>query len=325
MNGVLLMNGEMVATFSGFFLFVFYFYVFTSVKNRHISTVMASSSQRGKEAVTEWNPPSPPPPPVGDVNATRAPPGPDQLAAFNGLVERVVTAGTLGRHAHHLELAGRAAAQAEALFREDSLVVASLHWGEVNALWNVSCDANAAEAELLDRRAWALLLPLHALLLRRVAANTLLSVRKEESEHAAHLVVSGSRAASEPEPSKALLQAAGRMMGYNVLLQVAVETVKLLGSRRWPRAQEASATSFVLDSLDVIPRTHSCVMAVSAEISFVHAITQIVGGPSSSRLSGHRLRVPERPALQMEEPSDHRRAPVARNFAERKRFFQEER
>ena len=190
---------------------------------------MASSSQRG--AAKERNAP-----PVGDVNAPRAPPAPDQLDSFNELLQKVVTAGMLSRYDRHQELAGRAAAQAEVLFKaKDSLIVASLNRTAANALWKLSCVAEGeggsdTEVASLRRRAWALLLPLHALLLRRVAANTLLlgTLREEESEFGANVESFAYRAVNKPAPTNAHLQAVGRLVGYKVLLEVVASTVKLL-------------------------------------------------------------------------------------------------
>ena len=222
-------------------------------------------------------PPSPPPSP----DAARAA---DQLTSLHGLLDKVITAGTLCRHARHQELAGRAATLAEALYTEDSLVVASVRMYEASALWNMSCAANEAgsyaEEEALDSRNWALLLPLHALLLRRVAANTLLSgtVRQEESEYGAYVDTVGRRAASKPALSNVDLQAAGQWIGYKTLLEVVINTVKLLGSRRWPRAQKASAQAFVLDALDVIPRTAGVLEKIAYEESLAHVVE--VGGRS---------------------------------------------
>ena len=234
---------------------------------------MASPSQRG--ACRERNPHQ-----VGDVNATRAPPAPE-LAAFKGLVEKVVTAGVLSRHARHLELAGRAVSQAEALYTEDSLVVAFCRGNEARGLWNMSCDAHKAgsyaEEEAFDKRAWALLHPLHALLLRRVAANTLLpgTMRQEESEFGAYMFASAYAATNKPVPSNAELQAVGQLMGYDVLLEASITTLDLLGSRRWSRAQEASAQLFVLDALDVIPRIAGALTRSAQERGLAHMIETI--------------------------------------------------
>ena len=240
---------------------------------------MASSSPSGAASVP------PAQPAVEDINAARAPPAPEQLAAFKGLVEKVVTALALCRYARSQELSGRAAAQAEALYRGDSLVVASLRGTEAMALWNASCAASKAgsttEEEAHDRRAWVLVLPLHALLLRRVAANTLLpgTVRKEESEHAAHMEAATHRALNQPLPSNAFIQEVGQVLGYTLLLHVAFITVILLASRRWPRAQEASAKSFVLDALDVIPRTAGVEVVVGPETAFVHILERMTEDP----------------------------------------------
>ena len=227
------------------------------------------SSSRGEE------PPSPPAPPPPFPDPARVP---DQLASLHGLLDKVVTAGMLCRHARHHELVGRAAAQAEALYTEDSLVVASLRVTAVHGLWNMSCVASeagsAAEEADLDRRAWSLLLPLHALLLRRVAANTLLSgtVRQEESEYGAYLESAIRRAANKPALSNEHLQAAGQWLGYKVLLEVVNKTVNLLESRSWPRAQEASAASFVLDALDVIPRTAGILGKIGHEVVLTNTV-----------------------------------------------------
>ena len=80
------------------------------------------------------------------------------------------------------------------------------------------------------------------------------------------------RANNEPVSANAQLRAVGQMMGYNVLLEAAVKTVKLLGSRRWPRAQELSAQSFVLDALDVIPRTAGALVTMPCERSLVNMV-----------------------------------------------------
>ena len=67
-------------------------------------------------------------------DTTRAPPPPDQLASFYSLVDKVVNAGVLCRHARAAELCAKAAEKGEALFGDDSLVVAELRMGESKAL-----------------------------------------------------------------------------------------------------------------------------------------------------------------------------------------------
>ena len=66
----------------------------------------------------------------------------------------------MGRHARRMELLASAAVQAEALFGENSFVVASLRNGESQALTSLACEATGAEQEALMRRAWAALVSL---------------------------------------------------------------------------------------------------------------------------------------------------------------------
>ena len=104
---------------------------------------------------------------VSSVGGTAVQPPPDQqLIAFRALVDKLVTAGLLRRHARTAELSARAAMQAEALFGDDSLVVASLRMGESNALNSTAAGMSGAEQEQMDRSIWALLLSVIAILLR---------------------------------------------------------------------------------------------------------------------------------------------------------------
>ena len=103
---------------------------------------MASSSQR-------------------DVN--RAPPPPDQLASFRSLCDKVVNAGVLGRFARAAELAAKAAEKGQALFGDNSLVVASLRMGESMSLASMAINAHA-DKDALRRRSWGALLSAIAIL-----------------------------------------------------------------------------------------------------------------------------------------------------------------
>ena len=98
----------------------------------------------------------------------------DPTAAFQRLVEKRVTAGYLCRWAREAELSAQAAAQAEALFRADSLVTAHLRVYEVGAYRFLARDKPSADRDALMGRSWAVLMPVCTLLLRRLAANTLL-------------------------------------------------------------------------------------------------------------------------------------------------------
>ena len=141
---------------------------------------------------------------------SRAPPSPDQLASFYKMVDKKVIAGALSRHARNVELSASAAMQAEALFGDDSLVVASLQISESVALTCVASDASGAEQDALARRSFDMLLSLIPLLLRRLEANTLLpgTVREEELDYAAHVQAAGKKAKNEPVPSPAWLREA---------------------------------------------------------------------------------------------------------------------
>ena len=85
----------------------------------------------------------------------RAPPPPDLLASFYKLVDKKTIACTLCRHARDAELSASAAVQAEALFGDDSLVVANLRMSESRSLTNLSFEASGAELEALKRWSWA--------------------------------------------------------------------------------------------------------------------------------------------------------------------------
>ena len=66
---------------------------------------------------------------------------------------------------------------------KNSLVVAHLRVGEAGSLRELaSALTSSSEREALRRRAWAILLPVHALLLRRLADNTLLPGTNTEEE-----------------------------------------------------------------------------------------------------------------------------------------------
>ena len=121
-------------------------------------------------------------------NTTRAPPPPDQLAAFYKLVDKTVIAGVLSRHARCAELSAQAAKQAEALFG-DSLAVASLRVVESKSLFSPAIKASGAEGKTLLHLSWSVLLSVSNLLLRRLADNTLLpgTVREEELDYEAHV------------------------------------------------------------------------------------------------------------------------------------------
>ena len=189
--------------------------------------------------------------------AARAPPPPDQLASFYKLVDKQVVAGQLGRHARSADLSSQAAQTAEALFGDDSLVVADLRYGEYGSLTNLFMIASGAEKKALERRSWALLLSLIDLLQRRLAADTLLpgTIREEELDYEVHSQASAYKAQNIPLPHPDELRALASTLGYNTLLSAMFGSLNELPAPYWPTVQKRMVESFVLQGLDVIPRT----------------------------------------------------------------------
>ena len=106
--------------------------------------------------------------------AARPPPPPEEVAAFYALVEKRVTASVLSRSTCCAELSDRTARQAKRLWGDNSLMVADMRVDEAASLRYQAFTSTSAEKEGLCRRAWAILVPVHTLLLRRLADNTLL-------------------------------------------------------------------------------------------------------------------------------------------------------
>ena len=127
----------------------------------------------------------------------------------------------LCRHARCAELCDRAATHAIRLWGNNSLVVAPLRVSETVALQNLAIvSTSLSEKEALRRSAWALLVPVHALLLRRLADNTLLpgTIKEEEVTLFARMQASIYKANNEPVPSEVVLQGSGVVPGYSTLL-----------------------------------------------------------------------------------------------------------
>ena len=209
--------------------------------------------------------------------AREAPP-PDQLAALYSLTDKVVSTGALCRHARNVELSARAALKAEALFTDDSLVVARLRMIESKSLVNLAIAASPADREALIRRSWSALLSVIALLQRRLAANTLLpgTVRKEETDYYAHALAALLAVQNEPVPPPSGLQTLASTIGYVVLLDALDKSLHFMPESFqmfWPAAQRKVVEMFVravvllgpllttdifiqvFQALDFIPRT----------------------------------------------------------------------
>ena len=107
------------------------------------------------------------------------------------------------------------------------------------------------------KRSWAILLRVHALLLRRLADETLLpgTNTEEEVTYFVRTQVLWHKAADKPVPSEAVLRLGGGVFGYTVLLDAVYRTLALIGHLRGFALSRESAHSFVLTALDAIPRT----------------------------------------------------------------------
>ena len=161
---------------------------------------------------------------------------------------------------------------AETLWGDPSLVVADLRVGEavsLRELANVS--TSSSEQEALRRRAWAILVSLHALLLRRLADNTLLpgTTKEEEVTYYARSQAFTWKAADAPVPSDSVLQGLGVILGYETLLKAVFITLNLLGDLRGSALPWEDAHSFVLTALDVIPRTATMRTRLASEAGLV--------------------------------------------------------
>ena len=96
------------------------------------------------------------------------------------------------------------------------------------------------------------------LLLRRLEAETLLpgTIREEELDYEAHAqAAAGEVHQNQPVLSPAVLRTVASTMGYSTLLLAMYRSLDLLREPLWPAAQTRSVESFVIQGLDVIPRT----------------------------------------------------------------------
>ena len=188
---------------------------------------------------------------------TRAQPPPDQLASFYKLVDEKNVAAALCRYARNAELASQASQTAEALFGDDSLVLADLRGSESSALSNLSNKASGGEQWALRQRAWAVLVSLVKLLVRRLADNTILpgTIRDEELDFAVRQQCMVEKTQGNPNPSPTKLRALAPNFGYNTLIGAMGMSLNLSQLPYWPAEQKRMVELFVLQGLDVIPRT----------------------------------------------------------------------
>ena len=159
---------------------------------------MASSTERGATRA-----PVAPPPPL-------PPPPPEEVAAFYALVEKQTTASVLNRHTRAAELSERAAKHAGMLWGDNSLVVARLRVSEASYLRSMAnASTVSSEQEALCLRAWTILVSVHALLLRRLADNTLLPGTNTEEEVTYYARTQALRTRRVTRPSPLMLPCKG--------------------------------------------------------------------------------------------------------------------
>ena len=218
---------------------------------------MASSSQHSAGLTT-----APPPPP------------PEEVSAFFTLVVKVAAAAALSRHARCAELCHEAAKHSERLWGNNSLVVADLRVGEAIALREIArASTSLSEQEALMRNAWAILGPIHALLLRRLADNTLLpgTIKEEEVMYHARLQAFLRKAHNAFVLPKAVLRGQGVVLGYD-LVKAASITLAFLSVLQGAAPSRESAQSIVLTALDAIPRTATAQFIAANEGALVTTI-----------------------------------------------------
>ena len=128
-----------------------------------------------------------------------------------------------------------------------------------------------SERQALFRRAWAILVPVHALLLRRLADNTLLpgTIKEEEVTYSARSQAFTYKTSDKPIPSEAALQGLGVVLGYSTLLDAVYFTLALLDELRGFPLLRESARSFVLTAFDVIQRTATMQYRLMSEEALV--------------------------------------------------------
>ena len=95
------------------------------------------------------------------------------------------------------------------------------------------------------------------LLLRRLEANTLLpgSLREEELDYEAHAQAAGKKAKNTAVPPAAMLRVEASTIGYQTLICAIFRSLDFLKQPFWPHHERKMVESFVLQGLNVIPRT----------------------------------------------------------------------
>ena len=232
--------------------------------SRRVSTTPRALLERHGVFVRAWH---------GSGSTSALPPAPpEELAAFYALVEKKTTAGVLSRHARGAELSDRAAKHAEKLYGNNSLVVADLRVTEAAHLRELArASTSFSEFDALYRRAWAILAPVHTLLLRRLADDTLLpgTIKEEEMRYGARSLAFTLKASDKPVVSEATLQNLSPALGYKTVMDAVFHTLALLIELQGFGLPRENAHSFVLTALDAIPRTATLKGRLASEAALV--------------------------------------------------------
>ena len=126
-------------------------------------------------------------------------------------------------------------------------------------------------------RAWGILVPVHALLLRRLADNTLLpgTNTEEEVTYYARSQAFVRKAMDKPF-GPAVLEGLGIVVGYTTLMHAVCQTLALLMLQRDVALSWESAHSLVLTALDAIPRTATMQHRLGSEADLVAMIERLM-------------------------------------------------
>ena len=153
------------------------------------------------------------------------------------------------------------------LWGDNSLVVADLRQGEAISLRELArASSSSLEKEALRRRAWALLVPVHA---------------PEEVTYYPRTQAFICKAKDKTVPSEAVLQGMGAVLGYATLLRAAFHSLALLVELRGFALVRDSAKFFVLTALDAIPRTATIDFKLDVEADVVATMDMMATKPEN--------------------------------------------
>ena len=143
---------------------------------------------------------------------------------------------------------------------------------EATSLRELACVSTCLPEQLaLLRHCWAILVSMHALLMRRLADNTLLPDTNTEDEvtYSARSQAFALKAQDKPVPSEAALRGSAVVLGYKTLVNAVFQTFAQLKDLQGSAQQRESAQSFVLTALGAIPRTAMLHIRLMSEVDLL--------------------------------------------------------